>query len=82
MTKSDNLIVKLKFKVPVLKNGTIQDLCGSLEALIEKDTSIDNKVLKNRMVVCDVYSYKFFKIYESSESMNSIRERDDIYVYA
>jgi hypothetical protein len=58
----------------------MQDLCGSLEALLDKDPSIVNKVNKNRMVVCDVYSNKFFKIYESSESVTSIRERDDIYM--
>lgn len=61
----------------VLRNGNMQDLCGSLESLFEKDGF---NVPKNRMIVCDVYSNKFFKIYEPTEPVSSIKERDDIYV--
>ncbi len=57
----------------MLKNGTIQDLCGALEPLAN--------VPKNRMIVGDVYANKFFKIYEQTEPISSIRERDEIYVY-
>ncbi|CAF0837839.1 unnamed protein product [Brachionus calyciflorus] len=67
-----------KYKCTVVKNGNMMDLCGSLEALLEKD---GQKVPKNHMVVCDVYSNKFFKIYDSTESLVSIRERDDIFIY-
>lgn len=65
----------------MLKNGTMQDLCASMESLLEKDSSILNKVPRSRMIVCDVYSNKFFKIYEPNESVTNIRERDDIYMY-
>lgn len=70
----------LKCKLAVLKNGAIQDLCTSMEALLEKDSNIVNKVPRSRMVVCDVYSNKFFKIYEASEPVQLIKDRDDIYM--
>ncbi len=63
----------VKYKLSVLKNGTIQDLCGALEQLAN--------VPKNRMIVGDVYANKFFKLYEPSEPVSSIRERDEIYMY-
>lgn len=67
----------VKYKLTVVKSGTMLDLCASLEALLDKEGAL---VPKNRMVVCDIYSNKFFKIYEPSESISSIRERDDIYM--
>jgi hypothetical protein len=57
----------------VLKNGTIQDLCGALEQF--------TNVPKNRMIVGDVYANKFFKVYEPTDLVSSIRERDEIYMY-
>ena len=62
-----------KYKVSVVKNGNINDLCSSLEQLVS--------VPKQRMVVCEVYFCKFFKIYDQTESVSNIRERDNIYVY-
>lgn len=62
-----------KYKVSVNKNGSMSDLCASLEQLLH--------VSKNRMVVSDVYSNKFFKVYEPSDTVTNIREKDDIYVY-
>ena len=64
-----------KYKLSVIKNGTMQDLCAAFEA------ATNSTVLKSRLVVCDVYTNKFFKIYEPNESISSIRDRDDIYVY-
>lgn len=62
-----------KLKVSVLKNGTIGDLCSALCTLLPE-------VQKTRLMVCDVYTCKFFKIYEQSEQVSLIRDRDDIYV--
>ena len=62
-----------KYKLTVLKNGTINDLCTALEQY--------TSVPKQRMAVCDVYNSKIFHLFESSESVSNIRERDEIYVY-
>jgi ubiquitin carboxyl-terminal hydrolase 4/11 len=64
-----------KYKLSVFKNGSIQDLCAALEQ------ATSPSVPKARMVVCDVYTNKFFKIFEPTETISTIRERDDIYVY-
>jgi ubiquitin carboxyl-terminal hydrolase 4/11/15 len=64
-----------KYKLSIIKNGTIQDLCVALEQ------ATNAGVQRGRLVVCDVYSNKFFKIYEQSEQLSSIRDRDDIYIY-
>lgn len=63
-----------KLKLSVLKNGNIGDLCQSL-------CNILPEVQRNRLVVCDVYTCKFFKIYEQTEQVSLIRDRDDIYIY-
>ena len=62
-----------KLKLSVVKNGTIQDLCASLETLLPN-------VQKSHLMVCDVYTSIFFKVYEQSEPVSLIRERDDIYM--
>ena len=62
-----------KYKLNVLKTGTISDLCSSLEQYIQ--------VPKQNLVVCDIYNSKIFHLYESSESVSNIRERDEIYAY-
>lgn len=64
-----------KYKLSVFKNGTIQDLCSAFEQ------ATNSSVLKGRLVVCDVYTNKFFKVYEPTELISLIRERDDIYLY-
>ncbi len=63
-----------KFKLSVNKNGTINDLCAALEAHLPN-------VPKSHMMVCDVYTNKFFKVFEHTEMVSSIRDRDDIYMY-
>lgn len=63
-----------KLKLSVLKNGSIGDLCGSLCNLMPH-------LNKSRLMVCDVYTCKFFKIYEQSEQVSLIRVKDDIYIY-
>ncbi len=62
-----------KYKLSVFKSGNINDLCTAMEAMVPT-------VPKNQMVVCDVYTNKFFKVYEHHEPVMSIRERDDIYM--
>jgi ubiquitin carboxyl-terminal hydrolase 4/11 len=62
-----------KYKLSVVKNGTIMDLCSALEQ--------HTQVSKHRMTVCDVYTCKFFKVYDHNEAVTNIRERDDIYIY-
>lgn len=62
-----------KYKLTVNKNGNISDLLTNLE----KYTGIP----RQRYAVCDVYSNKFFHIFESSEQVNAIKERDDIFIY-
>ena len=63
-----------KYKLSVLKNGSVQDLCASLETFLPS-------VSRNQMIVCDVYTNKFFKIFEPTESLANIKDRDDIYIY-
>ncbi len=63
----------MKYKLSVNKNGTIKELCSALEQF--------NQVSSKRMIVCDVYTCKFFKVYDQNESVTGIRERDDIYIY-
>ena len=65
----------VKYKLSVFKNGCIQDLCAALEE------ATGSTVQKGRLAVCDVYTFKFFKIYEPNEPILGIRDRDDIYVY-
>lgn len=62
-----------KYKVSVLKNGNMQDLCGAVEAM--------NGVPKSRMMVTEIYSNKFYKLYEPSDMLSQIKEREDIFVY-
>ncbi len=63
----------VKYKLSVVSNGSINDLCAALEQI--------NGVSKHRMIVCNVYTCKFFKVYDSTELISNIRERDDIYIY-
>ncbi len=64
-------IIQFKLKLSVLKSGTIQDLCAALETCL-------SNVPKSNLLVCDVYSQKFYKIFESHESIQSIGQKDDI----
>ena len=61
------------YKVKVPKNGRIAELCHELSLLSDVD--------QDHMFVCDVYSHRFHKIFDHSESVNGISERDDIFVY-
>jgi ubiquitin carboxyl-terminal hydrolase 4/11/15 len=61
-----------KYKLSVLKNGTMLDLCNSLEQ--------QTKLSKHKMAVCEVFSYKFYRTYAPSDPVSNIRD-DTIHMY-
>ena len=61
------------YKVKIPKNSRIGELCEELSKICGIDS--------DQLVVCDVYSHRFHKTFEPSESINGITERDDIFVY-
>jgi len=65
--------VAVQYKVTCPKEGTIGDM---LEAL-SKHVGIP----ANQLVATDVYNHRFHKVYQASESVSSILEKDDIFVY-
>ncbi|XP_037677039.1 ubiquitin carboxyl-terminal hydrolase 11 isoform X1 [Choloepus didactylus] len=60
-------------RLVVPKKGKISDLCVALS----KHTG----VAPDRMMVADVFSHRFYKIYQLEESLSSILDRDDIFIY-
>ena len=60
-------------KIRVLKDARIRDLCLEISDISGIDSSM--------LVVCDVYSHRFHKIFDHTESITGITERDDIFVY-
>ncbi|XP_040121742.1 ubiquitin carboxyl-terminal hydrolase 11 isoform X5 [Oryx dammah] len=60
-------------RLVVPKKGKISDLCVALA----KHTGISPE----RMMVADVFSHRFYKIYQLEESLSSILDRDDIFIY-
>ncbi|XP_051976317.1 ubiquitin carboxyl-terminal hydrolase 15-like isoform X1 [Xyrauchen texanus] len=69
----DPLTKPTQYKLTVPKVGYITDLCVSLSAL--------SGVPAEKMVVTDIYNHRFHRIFASNENLNSIMERDDIYVF-
>ena len=61
------------FKLKIPKNSRIRELCDELSNLSGIDT--------DKLVVCDVYSHRFHKIFDHTETINGITERDDIFIY-
>nr|XP_033780173.1 ubiquitin carboxyl-terminal hydrolase 11 isoform X1 [Geotrypetes seraphini] len=57
----------------VPKEGKVLDLCIALS----KHTGISPE----RMMVADVFSHRFYKIYQMEESLSCILDRDDIFIY-
>ncbi|XP_044287257.1 ubiquitin carboxyl-terminal hydrolase 11 isoform X2 [Varanus komodoensis] len=57
----------------VPKAGKVLDLCHTLS----KHTDVPAE----RMMVADVFSHRFYKIYQMDESLSCILDRDDIFVY-
>ncbi|XP_077001360.1 LOW QUALITY PROTEIN: ubiquitin carboxyl-terminal hydrolase 11 [Tamandua tetradactyla] len=60
-------------RLVVPKKGKISDLCVALS----KHTG----VAPDRMMVADVFSHRFYKIYQLEESLSSILDRDDTFIY-
>uniref|UniRef100_A0A671YSL4 ubiquitinyl hydrolase 1 n=1 Tax=Sparus aurata TaxID=8175 RepID=A0A671YSL4_SPAAU len=60
-------------RVVVPKAGKVSDLCSALSEM----TSIP----PTQMVVADVFNHRFYKIYNTDESLSCILDRDDIFVY-
>ncbi|XP_006864286.1 PREDICTED: ubiquitin carboxyl-terminal hydrolase 11-like [Chrysochloris asiatica] len=60
-------------RLVVPKKGKISDLCVALS----KHTGVQ----PDRMMVADVFSHRFYKIYQLEDPLNSILDRDDIFIY-
>lgn len=60
-------------RVVVPKKGNISDLCVAL--------STHTSVAPDKMIVADVFSHRFYKLYQLEDPLSSILDRDDIFVY-
>uniref|UniRef100_A0A665WTG8 Ubiquitin carboxyl-terminal hydrolase n=1 Tax=Echeneis naucrates TaxID=173247 RepID=A0A665WTG8_ECHNA len=74
LVRLDPLAKPTQYKLTVPKVGYISDLCTSLSNL--------SGVPAEKMIVTDIYNHRFHRIFATNENLNSIMERDDIYVYA
>ncbi|GAB1602017.1 ubiquitin carboxyl-terminal hydrolase 15-like [Argonauta hians] len=63
----------VQYKLTVPKLGTVWDLCSALSKYMNKPA--------DQMMVTDVYSHKFHKIYSKEDSLSNITDRDDIFIY-
>lgn len=63
----------VQYKLTVPKLGTVLDLCSALSKHVN--------VQPDKMVVTDVYSHKFHKVYSQEDALNHITDRDDIFIY-
>lgn len=62
-----------QFRLVVPKAGKVWDLCVALSRYTDVPAA--------RMVVADVFSHRFYKIFPMDEPLNCILERDDIFIY-
>uniref|UniRef100_A0A670Z0G8 Ubiquitin carboxyl-terminal hydrolase n=1 Tax=Pseudonaja textilis TaxID=8673 RepID=A0A670Z0G8_PSETE len=62
-----------QYRLIVPKAGKVLDLCQAL--------SEHTGVPAERMMVADVFSHRFYKIYQREESLSCILDRDDIFIY-
>ncbi|XP_038238001.1 ubiquitin carboxyl-terminal hydrolase 11 isoform X1 [Dermochelys coriacea] len=60
-------------RVVVPKAGKVLDLCIALA----KHTGVPAE----QMMVADVFSHRFYKLYQADEALSCILDRDDIFVY-
>lgn len=60
-------------RLVVPKKGKISDLCMALA----KHTGVSPE----RMMVADVFSHRFYKIFQLDEPLSTILDRDDIFIY-
>nr|XP_061815786.1 ubiquitin carboxyl-terminal hydrolase 15-like isoform X2 [Nerophis lumbriciformis] len=73
LVRLDPLAKPIQYKLTVPKVGYISDLCTSLSILSE--------VPAEKMIVTDIYSHRFHRIFATNDNLSSIMERDDIYVF-
>ncbi|XP_029350658.1 ubiquitin carboxyl-terminal hydrolase 15 isoform X3 [Echeneis naucrates] len=73
LVRLDPLAKPTQYKLTVPKVGYISDLCTSLSNL--------SGVPAEKMIVTDIYNHRFHRIFATNENLNSIMERDDIYVF-
>ncbi|XP_061124978.1 ubiquitin carboxyl-terminal hydrolase 15-like isoform X2 [Syngnathus typhle] len=73
LVRLDPLAKPTQYKLTVPKVGYISDLCTSLSAL--------SGVPAEKMIVTDIYSHRFHRIFATNDNLSSIMERDDIYVF-
>lgn len=64
-------------KVVLAKDGQICDLTSQLAKIVSNETHVD----PNTLVVADIFNARFHKIFSPNESLSSIMDRDDIFVY-
>ncbi|KAM9344356.1 ubiquitin carboxyl-terminal hydrolase 11 [Pholidichthys leucotaenia] len=63
----------VQHRVVVPKAGKVSDLCSALSEM--------TNIPPTQMVVADVFNHRFYKIYNTEESLSCILDRDDIFVY-
>lgn len=69
----DPLALPTKYKLTVPKRGSVKDLVKALS----KETTISCE----KVLVADVYNHRFHKIFQLTESLSNILDRDDIFIY-
>ncbi|XP_060737314.1 ubiquitin carboxyl-terminal hydrolase 11 [Tachysurus vachellii] len=69
----DPLAKPVQYRVVVPKTGRVMDLCVALSEATD--------VPAEKMVVADVFNHRFYRIYQTNESLSLIQERDDIFLY-
>ena len=62
-----------QFKVTCPKNGNMGELCLALAKIAD--------ISAEGLIVTDVYSHRFHKIYSNDDQISQIMDRDDIFVY-
>ncbi|XP_068109005.1 ubiquitin carboxyl-terminal hydrolase 4 [Hyperolius riggenbachi] len=73
LVRADPQCKPTQYRLSVPKMGTVSDLCAALSKL--------SGVPAENMVVTDVYSHRFHKIFQADEMLSHIMERDDLFVY-
>eukprot|EP00057_Strongylocentrotus_purpuratus_P021281 XP_011675755.1 PREDICTED: ubiquitin carboxyl-terminal hydrolase 4 isoform X2 [Strongylocentrotus purpuratus] len=63
----------LQMKVVVPKHGMVYDLCKAISKV--------SQIAPDKMAVTDVYNHRFHKVFAPNDRVESITERDDIFVY-
>ncbi|KAJ8258597.1 hypothetical protein COCON_G00176090 [Conger conger] len=73
LVRADPQTRPMQYRVVVPKLGTVADLCAALSAL--------SRLPAENMVVADVYSHRFHKVYRRDDDLSNILEKDEIFVY-